>query len=348
MDRHLCALLACVPLVACSGGGDGGDAAPAPDPVTVLSDPCPSGPGILPDSTCMLLQVAPSGLEQKQVELRITEPNAGVPYLGTVVLCSAINGEVFYANMVGGKELIGDLAALGLRVVDRRWIDGWLTPGYQLKSLSERMAVLLDWIHANVHQGGAFLAVGNSGGSGELSYTLTAWNREALFDSVVLGSGPVFSRLDYLCLPPDGDWGALCPGLVPPLDCGLPPCTAPSLPFCVLLTDMSTDELVANSVLFPGADLSFGGLGLHMLVGALDCSEWVPQALLFEGALASPHTLQVVPNTPHDICETPEGRDAIEQALLGDVLAAPPGGQMRLELSVFEDAGDRGERPGDQ
>ncbi len=342
MHRRLNALLACALLFACGGGGDGSDA-PPPDPITLLSDPCPSGSGIVPETTCMLLQVEPAGIAPKQVELRITEPDAGVPYLGTVVLCSALNGEVFYANMVGGKELIGDLTALGLRVVDRRWIDGWLTPGYELKSLSERMAVLLDWILANVHQGGAFLAVGNSGGSGELGYTLTAWNREGLFDSVVLGSGPVFSRLDYLCLPPDREWDGMCPALVPPLDCGLPPCTAPAQPFCVLLVGMSTQELVDNSVLFPGADLSFGAMGLHLLVGALDCSEWVPQALLFEGALASPHTLQVVPNTPHDICETPEGRDAIVQALLTDVAAAPPGGRMRLELSVIEGAG-AGER----
>lgn len=322
------------------GCSDSDSDGPAPDPVTLLSDPCPSGPGVIPGASCLLLEVAPSGLAPKTVELRITEADPGVPFLGTVLLCSSLNGEVFYQNLAGGLELIADLTGSGLRVVDRRWIDGWLSPSYELKSVSERLAVLLDWIVANEHPGGAFFAVGNSGGSGELAYVLTAWNREHLFDDVVLGSGPVFSRLDYLCLPPTAEWSALCPDLVPPLDCGVPPCTAPPEPMCNLLVGMSEAELIANSILYPGADTDFDSLDLHILIGTLDCSEWVPQALLFESSVTSEHTLQILPDTPHAICETPEGREAIVQALLGPAPASPPGSQPGFEFTLLEVAED--------
>ena len=89
-----------------------------------------------------------------------------------MVLGTGADGSTFYSSLPGGVELITDLTGIGLRVMERRWISGWLTPGFQLKSLSERYAVLLDWIHANEHQGGLFFAVGNSGGSGEIAFAL--------------------------------------------------------------------------------------------------------------------------------------------------------------------------------
>jgi hypothetical protein len=85
---------------------------------------------------------------------------------------------------------------------------------------------------------------------------------------------------------------------------------------------MSSDEMLDNSVLFPGADTDFGSLDLHFVFGAADCTQWAPQAFLFESAVVSPHTMQLVPGTPHTIPSTPAGREAIVQALLGFVPAS--------------------------
>lgn len=324
MTLRPCILVALALLpMGCSDDGESPQAPPS-NGVTLLASPCPSGPGSVIDSRCLLLEVQPSGLNAKFLELRIIEPALGVPYVGTVVLCTGNIGDVFYSGLPGGSELISELRAVGLRVIDRRWIGGWMTPDYELKRQSERFALVLDWIIANEFPGGLFFAVGNSAGSGEIAFSLTAWNRENLFDGVVLGAGPPFSRLDYLCLPPTLDWAALCPSFVRPLECGVPPCTATTTfdSLCGQVSGMSAEEMLGNSVLFPGADTDFGTLDLHFVFGAADCTEWAPQAFLFESAIVSPHTKQLVPGTPHTIPTTAAGRDAIVQALLGFVPAS--------------------------
>jgi hypothetical protein len=310
-----------VGLIGCGGGGGGGD----PGSVTLLSANCPSGVGNLPNTSCLLLRVESSGNPPATVEVRVTEADANVPYVGSVLLCTGLDGSTFFAHNPGGEELIGDLTAIGLRVMDRAWEDGWLGSGTGVKTQSARLAKLLVWLLANEHLGGLFFAVGNSGGGGEIAYSLTTWGQADLFDGVVLASGPPFTRLDYLCLPPDGTWGALCPGLVPPLACGGPPCTAPpGNPVCIgIPPNAPAAELIEQSLLHGGAVTDFGALSLHFLIGDDDCSEWIPQAFLFEAAITSPHTLEIVPATPHIISATPQGRAAVVQALLG-FAASPP------------------------
>jgi hypothetical protein len=137
-----------------------------------------------------------------------------------------------------------------------------MTSSFELKTQSARLATLLEWIHANEHQGGLFIGVGNSGGSGEIAYTLSTWGKETLFDGVVLAGGPPFSRLDYLCRPPTAAWSAQCPAFIPPLECGTPPCTAGAgNTLCSYLPSTLTEaELENDSILHPGADLHYGSL----------------------------------------------------------------------------------------
>jgi hypothetical protein len=321
-------------LVACGGGGsDGGGPG---NTVTVLASTCPSGAGGVPNTSCLLLLVETANNPPAEVELRITEPNPGVPYVGTAVVNSGESGNEFFAKLTGGPELIRDLSDLGLRVVDRRWPDGWMTSSFELRPQSARLGALLDWIAAQEVQGGLFFAVGNSGGAGEIAYTLTAWGKADLFDAVVLGAGPPFSRLDYLCRPPTAAWSAQCPAFAPPLECGIPNCTgqAENALCNYLPATLTPAELENDSILFPGADLSFGNLPVHVLIGAEDCSDWVPQALLFQGSVAS--TLQIIPDTPHTITATPQGRDAIIQALLGFTpFAATAEDVQRLGLALW-------------
>jgi hypothetical protein len=318
----------------CSGGGSDGTPSSS---VTVLSSTCPGGVGGLPSTICKLLEVETKGNPPMQVELRITEP--GAPYSGTVLLTSGSSGNEFFADIGGGTELIADLTALGFRCVDRRWPDGWITSSFQLKPQSARLAALVDWIRQHVHQGGLFMAVGNSGGAGEIAYTLSTWNGEQSFDRVVMAGGPPFTRIDYLCRPAPPEWSAQCPGFLPPLACGLPSCTAGQVNILCnyLPTSLTESELHADSILHPGADTDYGALQVDFILGSDDCSDWIPQAVLFHSAVTSATTLQVIPNTPHTISSTPQGRDAIVQALLGFAPLTAPVGQVAVSLSLLED-----------
>jgi hypothetical protein len=318
----------------CGGGGSGGSPA---NSVTVLSSTCPGGIGALPSTVCMLLEVDTKGNPPAQVELRITEPTGA--YSGTVLLASGSIGDEFFADIAGGAELIGDLTAVGFRCIDRRWSNGWMTSSFELKPQSARLAELLDWIWQNEHGGGLFMAVGNSGGAGEIAYALSTWNRAQLFDRIVMAGGPPFTRLDYLCRPPAPEWSAQCPSFVPPLECGVPSCTAgPHNSLCSYLPSSSTEaELHADSILHPGAETDYGGLQIDFLIGAGDCTDWSPQAFLFQSAVQSPTTLQVVPGAPHTVSSTPEGRDAILQALLGFAPLNAPAGRFAVLLSLIED-----------
>jgi hypothetical protein len=53
------------------------------------------------------------------VQIRITEPAGGVPFRGTIVMGSGGNGAGFYAGPEGGMILVGEIAAMGFRVVDK-------------------------------------------------------------------------------------------------------------------------------------------------------------------------------------------------------------------------------------
>jgi hypothetical protein len=161
-----------------------------------LKDPCKGGPGQLPNTACQTLEVRCPGLKPIHVQVRVTEPAAGVPYRGTVVIGSGGNGAGFYAGQPGGKILAEEVAAMGFRVVDRAWDGGWPTAEGGLVKESSRYATLLTWIHDRIHKGGKFVATGNSGGSAEISYALTTWGRGDILDVAIPTCGPPLGRLD--------------------------------------------------------------------------------------------------------------------------------------------------------
>jgi hypothetical protein len=336
--RTLCAAaLAAAWLGGCSGGGGGDGPPPA---VTVLSaSSCPSGPGGLPGATCQLLRVEVGSLPPIDLELRVFEADPAATYLGTVVACSGGNGTMFTEELGGGGQMIAELVAQGFRVVDRRWVSGWLQPG-PVHEAAQRMAEVARWIHDHLHTGGTFAALGQSGGSSEIGYGLTTWQLADLLHVAVLTSGPGLTRIDYLCLPPTATWAAECAAVVPPgvLECGTALCTGDDeTGFCSGAGSMTAAELHADSVLHPGAELDYPGTLVHVLIGAQDCSTSTPQAALFQASLLGPSTVEYVPGTPHGLYTTPEGRLAVAAALVGG--PAPGLGRETvtgLRLSVIE------------
>ncbi len=333
--ERLCrAVLLLSPALVAACGGGGADLTR----VTVIATSCPGGAGTLPNTSCRVLQIQTPGNAPSGVELRVSEPPGAV--VGTVFLGAGGSGTEFFANQPGGSELIVDLLAQGFRVVDRLWYEGWMSPAPRLVGKSSRPAALIRWVRDNVHTVGAFCALGFSGGATAIAYGLTTHDLEDVLDVVVFTGGPGKARLDYLCLTPTAAWALQCPALVPPgvMLCSTP-CTSRSGQACAIThVSPTAAELVAESILHPGADLDYPTTLVHMLLGALDCSTTVPQALLFRDSMTTPSVLAFVPGAPHAVHSTAAGRTAIAQALLGaqPESSGPAGPYVRFSVTVIE------------
>lgn len=325
--RHALFLGLLLPFASCSGGGgDSSSVTPPSNPIqgtiTVLSSStCSSGPGSLPETTCMQLEVSDLAVPAVEVQLRVTEPDVGTVLRGTVVLGSGLLGTSFYADEAGGDALIPSLTAAGFRVIDRAWDVGWFSTGASITPQSERYATLITWIEANLHTGGAFCVTGNSAGAAEIGYALTSWQRSDIIDVALITSGPIMSRLGFLCeMPPDPAWLQSCRNLLAAgtLECGEHTCTAdPGSVLCLLLPSTpAAGELQQDSILHPAATLDYPNTQVSILLGAQDCSVAVPMALLFFNAVSSQKSLQIIPATPHLVPSAELGRSAILSALI--------------------------------
>lgn len=289
--------------------------------VTVLPNACPQGPGPLPGTVCLRLEVHCALMQPVQVSLRITPPATGVPVRGTVVFGSGGSGTGFYAAGADGQALFQSLTTMGFHVVDRAWAgpNGWTTAEVGLRLQSCRYATLLTWIFDNVHTQGAFVASGNSGGSAEVGYALTTWGRGEILDLAVPTSGPAVARLDFACgQPTPPEWLSMCPGIVPPgaLAC-TPTCTLPpSNGVCHQLPGTPTiADLREDSVVHSAAALHYPLTLVHFLYGELDCGPSVPIGLTWANNVSSFKVIEFVANTPHGMHTTSEGREAIRRAI---------------------------------
>ena len=287
--------------------------------VTVLQEPCQSGPGGPPGATCQVLRVECQGIPPIEVELRISEPPPDGPLRGTVVFGTGGGGVGFYGNQAGGTELVASVREAGFRVVERSWRTGWFSDDFGVRKQSCRYATLLNWIHDNVHTDGAFCATGNSGGSGEICYSLTSWGTDAILDVAVPSGGPPMSRLDFLC-GGSPQWQTLCPTVVPPnvMTCGQPACTTqPNNQVCTACSSTaSLQELRQDSILHPNAVLDFPTTRVHSVIGTEDCGSAVPAGMLFFNAVTSEKIVEFAVGAPHFVPATPSGRQAILRALL--------------------------------
>jgi hypothetical protein len=270
--------------------------------------------------TSLLLEIQPHEAGPIDVDLRILEPTHVRP-IGTVVAGSGGVGQHFYSDQPGGRELFLDLLALGFRVVERRWRAPWFSVDASIRRDSARYALLLTWIHANVHTSGMFAATGNSGGSAEIAYALTTWKRSQILDRVVLSGGPPMSRLDLLCIPPGSpEWANIGSALLPyeTMSCSAPVTPWAAVKMCQVLSSFDPDQLERDSILHPWAQLNYPDTPVIGLFGSADCTTAVPLGMLYMKSVRSRARIEFVPGAPHVMTETALGRAAIFQALLID------------------------------
>jgi hypothetical protein len=268
------------------------------------------------------VQVSCPGLKSLNAQLRITQPAKGTQLRGTVVLGSGGTGNGFYAGTPDVQTLVTSLTGLGFRVVDRAWAgtDGWTTSEGGLKKEACRYATLLTWVHDNIHTGGKFVASGNSGGSAEIGYALTSWGRAAILDLAVPTSGPPTARLDYACVnQATPQWASLCTSIVPAntMQCPTEACILGATnSVCTQITPQATlAQLLDDSVANPDAVLNYPNTLVHFIYGEQDCGEPVPIGLTYSTKVTSRKAIEFVPNTPHELFSTAEGRAAILNAI---------------------------------
>ncbi len=294
--------------------------------VTLLEGEC--DPGFLPNTRCLNVEVTCDYLDPISGVVRITEPSAGIQPQGMVVFGRGGDGLEAIEDMRYGDETLQKLVDDGFIVVQRLWDSSWQASEFGMVAATCRYATLLTWIHDSLHSAGAFCAMGNSGGSDEVAYALTHWDRASLLDFVLITSGPPMARIDMACL--DGDnptWRDRCWALVQNntecrLDGAVPQsCSfqdrAPLAPAwvdrafspdapCGLMNDERRAELLRNSILAPDAQLDYPDTPVHFLYGTQDCTETVAFGLLYARAITSQTNIAFVAGAPHRILQSPE------------------------------------------
>jgi len=293
--------------------------------------------GSLPRTTCRLLRVRCPSIDDRQVEIRITDPPTGTPRLGTVVLGTGGDGSTYYEADPVARAMMLELSTAGYRLVQRQWIGagGWIAGPGGFGAVSCRYASLLQYIHDNIHQGSlteALCATGNSGGSSELAYALARYGRAQILDLAVPTGGPPMGRIDHGCLDgADPTWQTECATLAAgsscaPVSCAYVAGAQTLIDSAYAATHCATGDagfratFLADSAAAPTGTFDYPATPVHFIFGADDCTEAVPLGLAFAAAVTSAKTIDFIPNTPHAVFSTTEGAGAIRDAILSGCL----------------------------
>jgi hypothetical protein len=230
------------------------------------------------------------------------------------------------------KQWVDDMVAAGFEVVVVSWADQtpWLTSasGQEVgpKVLGCRPATTIAWTHDNIYRQlgvsspgkGAcgFCATGNSGGASQIAYALSFYGVGSLLDAAVLTSGPPHTALDKACLGPD-------PNLlfdpdsasIVDLSYGFAPGTGP----CAHHDQSFADRWAKDGTDSDGT-YSFPHTRVAFLFVQGDHTAAPFHGRLYAEKLKSAGSPmmsdETVPGFNHTIMTFPEGRQAVEDALL--------------------------------
>lgn len=124
---------------------------------------------------------------------------------GTILLTTGGFGTFMYEREgPESQRVLRELREAGFATVQLQWVDGWLfgSPG-KLEGhvrLACRPATVARWVHEHLPGATrAFCATGHSAGAAQISYMLTHYGLEQIFDAVVPTGGPPMGRMDLGC-----------------------------------------------------------------------------------------------------------------------------------------------------
>ena len=338
-------MLAAVALLAAACSKDPGG---FPPPISSgPSVPSPTGSsssqGTLPLGTLTLTSGSASCAQGGRCRLgfRVDCPGVQEPAEGTLIAEGPGQARALVMGFVGtlgtgtiglSKQWVADMVAQGFEVVVVSWADQtpWLTSssGEEIgpKVLACRPATAIAWTHDNIYRqlgvsspgAGAcgFCATGNSGGASQIAYALSFYGVGSLLDAAVLTSGPPHTALDKACLGPDPNlrFDADSSSIVD-LSYGFAPGTGP----CTH-QDESFAERWRKDGIDAGGTYSFPRTRVAFLFVAGDHTAAPFQGRLYAEKVMSAGSPMVsddtVPGFNHTIMTFPEGRQAVEDALL--------------------------------
>ncbi len=311
-------------VVSCTDGTATRDTGRAAE-VIELDAPCRQG--TVPGSECMTLEVTCEGLPPIQVAVQVSEPPEGVPVRKLLVVAGGGSGEQHWTH----KDTESALIDAGYRVIDRRWLEPWMTGEQGIQRTSCRFAALLRWAHVAHGQDLPLCAIGNSMGATEIATVALSRPEAELIDAAILSSGPTLTRLDLACVPEtDPGWAGQCETLTQ--DLGV---CADALSECSVHDDPDSDiadvidlafegtpcrdsdpdradELLAEST-WPTDGTGALPMPTELLFGANDCGNAAPFAALFAELSGAPTI--TVDEGRHKLQSTPEGRAAISDSV---------------------------------
>lgn len=292
---------------------------------------------------CMRLGVRCPNTLARAVTLRVTSPPDGVPRRGTVICGLGGTGEGWYEASQPARELLDDLVAEGFRVVQRAWEEpGWFEGSSSMNDASCRYATLITWIHQNpalVEPGTALVVTGNSGGSAEIGYALSRWDRDQIIDLAVPTGGPPMGWVHKGCtFESDSTWAQRCNrgldkvGVCPQGQgnhkCGYNPLqkeriidAAFDLSGTTPCHDGDVDVLHHNSILYPGADLDHPQTAVHFLIGEDDCGSTPALAGPYIKTLVGTselHSATLLAETGHTVPTDEVGANAIFETIMAE------------------------------
>ncbi|HUF49843.1 MAG TPA: hypothetical protein VMN60_03360 [Longimicrobiales bacterium] len=181
--------------------------------IAAVNRACPAG------FSCQGVEVTCAGVTQSvAVTVAVAQPVGSAR--GVVVFTTGGGGQSWALEDSSREtELLAPLLADGFRVVQVRWEKNWLlsSPGNDAGTgrLGCRPATVIKWIYDThfVPLGIArsatgqcgFCVTGNSGGSTQVSYTLSHYGLDTILDAVIPTGGPPHAAMAKACLRNPGE-----------------------------------------------------------------------------------------------------------------------------------------------
>ncbi len=314
----------------------------ASDPIGSVSSSSQLGScaGSVPNGTCYQLHVSCPEVADFSAYLKVNNP-AGAP-AGTVLLGVGTGGSGLYddPNSGGydfGSNVITSLMSSGYNTVQVSFgapFDngttprGWLTGPGGVRRLACRYATVADWVYHNptiINPGNVtatnsapMCATGNSGGSAAIAYAVYEYGLDAEFTMIEPTSGPVMTRIDLGCSPPNSNpflnactnsqqdmsysTGGTSGGDAAIIDQAYQAAGATTCTDAINGGTSSAGLFLSDSILYRGAQfVSLPNLKIGQLFGDLDTSNAVPQGTFWNQFITSAPAPLCLGNVDHDI-----------------------------------------------
>jgi len=166
-----------------------------------------------PSAACQAITVDCEGLPTARASIALSLP-AG-PARGVLVMFLGSEGTGFYD---GDDQFVPSLSDEGFVMARINWLDGWNNSypsgPYGLSTAACRTATLVEHLHETEYlpleldladMVCGFCVTGNSAGALQAGYLLADYGLESILDAVVMGGGPIPTRIAEACLEPGGD-----------------------------------------------------------------------------------------------------------------------------------------------